>query len=338
MSKSLSELAALLKLSYKGDADLKLNAVSTLKKADADQLSFLANSRYTKDLSETAAGAVILTEQQAETFPGNALISENPYLSFALAAQIFAPQRFHQPGIHASAVIHESAQIDVSASVGPNVTIGAGTTIGAHCVIGASVNIAEEVSIGAHSDIRAGVSIEYQTSIGARCIIHSGVVLGSDGFGFAPSPDGWEKIPQTGCVRIGDDCEIGANTTIDRGALEDTIVGHGVKLDNQIQIGHNVRIGDHTVIAGCSAVAGSAIVGKNCLIGGGVGIVGHIEICDGVTVQAMSLVTHSIHQPGSYSSVTPLQETKQWRRNAVRYRQLDTLAARIKKLENNNES
>ena len=337
MSKSLSELAALLKLTYKGEADVQLHSVSTLKDADSSQLSFLANSRYKKDLSTTAAGAVILTAQQAQDFSGNALISENPYLSFALAAQIFAPQRFHQPGVHATAVIHESAHVDASASIGPHVTIGAQTVIGADCVIGASVNIADEVTIDAHCDIRAGVSIEYQTRIGTRCIIHSGVVLGSDGFGFAPSPNGWEKIPQTGSVRIGADCEIGANTTIDRGALEDTVIGQGVKLDNQIQIGHNVRVGDHTVIAGCSAVAGSAIIGKNCLIGGGVGIVGHIEICDGVTVQAMSLVTHSIKQPGSYSSVAPLQETKQWRRNAVRYRQLDTLAARIKKLENNNE-
>ena len=335
--KSLSELAELLKLEYTGDGSLLLNSVATLKNAQADQLSFLANPRYTKDLKHTQAGAVILNSQQADQFEGNALISEDPYLSFARVAQIFQPQRAKQTGIHASAVIHETAQVDATASIGPFVSIGANTVIGADAVIAASVNIAEDVVIGDGCDIRSGVRIEYETVVGARCIIHAGVVLGSDGFGFAPSPDGWEKIPQTGRVRIGDDCEIGANTTIDRGALEDTVIGNGVKMDNQIQIGHNVRVGDHTVIAGCSAIAGSAIVGRHCLIGGGVGIVGHIEVCDRVTLQAMSLVTHSIRQPGSYSSVAPLQETKQWRRNAVRYRQLDALAARIKKLENNNE-
>ncbi len=335
--KTLAELAALQQLTYQGSGDVEIHSVGTLEHASKDQISFLANSSYTKYLKNTQAGAVIISQEVAGQYSGNALIAEDPYLTFAYVAQLFESlkQKPNQEKakIHSSAVIEMPETLDESVAIGPlsfiasEVKIGAGTVIQSHVSIGPGVNIGENCLI------KSGAKIEAGCHLGHRVIVHPGAIIGADGFGLARGSDGWVKIPQTGVVRVGDDCEIGANTTIDRGAIEDTILGNDVRLDNQIQIGHNVIIGDHTVIAGCTAIAGSAVIGKNCLIGGGAGIVGHIEICDGVVIQAMALVTHSIKKPGSYSSVSPLQPTKQWQKNAVRTKQLDKMARKVNQLE-----
>lgn len=329
----LADLAKIQQLPYQGDGELLIESVATLENAKANQISFLANSNYKKYLNKSAAGVVILTEEMAKEFNGNALISANPYVTFAYVAQHFAASEKQAP------VFHKTAVIDDSTNVAKEVAIGAYTVIGTNCQIGQGtvihnhVSIGDNVKIGRDCVIKSGVKIESGCELGDRVIIHPGAVIGADGFGMARDQHQWVKIPQTGVVILGDDCEVGANTTIDCGAIENTVLGKDVKLDNQIQIGHNVVIGDHTVIAGCSAVAGSAKIGKNCLIGGGVGIVGHIEICDGVTIQAMALVTHSIKEPGSYSSVAPLQPTRKWRKNAARARQLDKIARKVNQLE-----
>ncbi|MCX7554814.1 UDP-3-O-(3-hydroxymyristoyl)glucosamine N-acyltransferase [Marinicella sp. S1101] len=334
---TLAELAHSQNKTFKGDGDVVLRAVATLINAGAEDIAFLANPNYTKYLENTAAGAVILDAKTAENYTGNALIAADPYVTFAHVAQFFQQAKHEgqqvEPGIHPSAVVSEAAEVAASVSVGPLTHIDAASKVADNCCIGSHVYIGQDVHIGEDCQIKSGVKIEAGTRIGDRVIVHPGAVIGADGFGLARDAQGWVKIPQTGVVEIGNDCEIGANTTIDCGAIENTVLGDDVRLDNQIQIGHNVQIGDHTVIAGCTAVAGSAKIGKNCFIGGGVGIVGHIEICDGVTIQAMALVTHSINQADSYSSVAPLQPTKQWRRNAVRAKQLDQLAKRVRLLE-----
>lgn len=329
----LAELAATLKLSYQGDGKTSIDSVATLENAKQNQISFLANPSYKKYLQTTQAGAVIISADVAKAYHGNALISDNPYVTFAYVAQIFASQHKPKKTIHASAVIDDSAKLSADIGIGAYSVIGQNTQVGKNTVIHSHVVIGDDVKIGADCEIKAGVKIESGCVIGDRVILHPGAVIGADGFGLARDKHKWVKIPQTGSVILGDDCEVGANTTIDCGAIENTVIGNDVKLDNQIQIGHNVVIGDHTVIAGCAAVAGSAKIGRNCLIGGGAGVVGHIEICDGVTIQAMALVTHSIKEPGSYSSVSPLQPTKQWRKNAVRSRQLDQLARKVNQLE-----
>jgi len=335
--KTLAELAASQQLRFQGDGDIELHSVGTLENATENQISFLANSSYAQYLESTQAGAVILNSEMATKYHGNALITEDPYLCFAYIAQLFEQLRAQinnqKPNIHPSVVTELTEPLDDSISIGPLSYIAANVKIGTGTIVESHVSIGKGVQLGKNCHIKTGARVAAGCQIGDRVMLHPGVVIGADGFGLARGQQGWVKIPQTGVVQIGDDCEIGANTTIDRGAIEDTVLGKDVRLDNQIQIGHNVIIGDHTVIAGCTAVAGSAEIGKNCLIGGGVGIVGHIKICDGVTVQAMALVTHSIKKPGSYSSVSPLQPTKQWQKNAVRAKQLDKIARKVNQLE-----
>jgi len=330
---TLAELAETYHLSYQGDGTVKLNAVATLENANSEQISFLANKSYTKYLSKTKAGAVILTADMALEYDGNALVAENPYVTFAYVAQLFTQAQSVERQIHPSAILADSVVIDNQVAIGPYSVLDHKTSIGSGTVIESHVSIGSDVVIGKDCLIKSGVKIEAGCVIGDRVILHPGSVIGADGFGLARDKKGWVKIPQTGAVIIGDDCEVGANTTIDCGAIENTVLGKDVRLDNQIQIGHNVQIGDHTVIAGCTAVAGSSVIGRNCLIGGGVGIVGHISVCDGVTIQAMALVTHSIKEPGSYSAASPLQPTQQWRKNAVRTRQLDQIARKVNQLE-----
>ncbi len=331
--KTLAELAASQKLTFRGNGDIALQKVATLEQAKAEDISFLANPNYKKFLSSTQAGAVILTAEMAAQFPGNVLVSENPYATFAHIAQLLQPPVTPPEGVHPTAVVDATAAVDTTAAVGALSVIGPEVSIGRGCQIGSHVIMGAGVQLGENCEIKSGVTIEAGCIFGDRVVVHPGAVIGADGFGLARDAQGWVKIPQTGVVVIGDDCEIGANTTIDCGAIENTVLGKDVRLDNQIQIGHNVVIGDHTVVAGCSAIAGSAKIGKNCLIGGGVGIVGHIKICDGVTIQAMALVTHSIKEAGSYSSVAPLQPTRLWRKNAVRSRQLDQIARKVTQLE-----
>ncbi len=311
--------------------EVRISGVGTLSAAGPQQLAFLANSKYRNQLATTHAGVVVMREEDADGFAGTALVAADPYAAFAKIAALFEPRPFHAPGIHPSAAIAADAFVDPSAVVGPHVSIGARSKIGAGAVIGPGCVIGDDCDIGEGSELVARVTLVTRVRLGRRVRVHPGAVLGADGFGLAMDGGRWLKVPQLGGVVVGDDCEIGANTTIDRGALEDTVLEEDVRLDNQIQVGHNVRIGAHTAMAGCAAVAGSARIGRYCLIGGGAGVLGHLEVCDRVIVTAMSLVTHSIREPGEYSSGTPLMDNRSWRKNAARFKQLDALARRLRR-------
>jgi len=328
-SYSVAEIAARFGLETRGDAGTRISSVATLARAGAGQLAFLANPRYRSQLADSAAAAVVMRAADAEGHAGTALVAADPYVAFAKIAALFDPPPPLQPGVHASAVVDASARIDPQAQVGPFTSIGARSRIAAGAVIGPGCVIGDDCVVGEGCVLVARVTLVRRVRLGQRVLVHPGAVLGADGFGLAMDAGRWIKVPQQGGVVVGDDCEIGANTTIDRGAIEDTVLGEDVRLDNQIQIGHNVRIGAHTAMAGCAAVAGSATIGSYCLVGGAAGILGHLEVCDRVMITAMSLVTSSIHEPGEYSSGTPLMPNREWRRNAARFRQLDTLARRV---------
>jgi UDP-3-O-[3-hydroxymyristoyl] glucosamine N-acyltransferase len=328
-SYSAQELARRFSLELRGDADARVRGVATLAQAGPDQLAFLANPRYRGQLSHARAGIVVMRAADAERFAGTALLADDPYAAFAKIASLFDTHPAFEPGVHASAAIDPSAEVDPGAHVGAFVSIGARSRIEAGATIGPGCTIGEDCVVGADSRLVARVTLVTRVRIGRRVTIHPGAVLGADGFGLAMEGGRWLKVPQLGGVRIGDDCEIGANTTIDRGALDDTVLEEDVRLDNQIQIGHNVHVGAHTAMAGCSAVAGSARIGRYCLIGGAAGVLGHLEIADRVVVTAMSLVTRSIREPGEYSSGTPLMDNRSWRRNAARFKQLDAMARQI---------
>ncbi len=316
-----------------GDDSIIIERVATLENAEPGDISFLTNSTYRRFLAGTRASAVILRSVDLEHCPVNALVVENPHAGYAKVASLLYPAATSKIGIHPAAVIDQSAGLADDVSIGPNCYIGPGVKLGKGVALGPGCVIEADVEIGDQSRLLANVTICHGSIIGKQALIHPGVVVGSDGFGQAYDNGVWLKIPQVGRVVIGDDVEIGANTTIDRGAIEDTVVGDNVKLDNQIQIAHNVHIGSHTVISGCTAVAGSTHIGRNCAIGGAVGIVGHLEITDNVQITAMSLVSHSIREPGVYSSGTPLEPNRQWHKNAVRFKQLNEMAKRIKELE-----
>ncbi|MFK8011047.1 MAG: UDP-3-O-(3-hydroxymyristoyl)glucosamine N-acyltransferase [Marinicellaceae bacterium] len=333
MKVSLSKLAEKFNLKLDGNGSLIISGVAPLNKANKNQLSFLANSKYTSQLKDSNAGVIIVSESMKADYQGNKLIANDPYVAFAKVASLFQNSNQSFTGIHETAVIAKSAQVEKGVTIGPFSIIGENSIIQSGTVLEARATIGNNCKIGSDCLIKANVVVSYNCSIGNRVIIHPGAIIGADGFGLAREDKGWIKVPQLGAVKIGNDCEIGANTTIDRGTMEDTILEDDVRLDNQIQIAHNVFIGKHTVMAGCSAVAGSAKIGKNCLIGGGVGIIGHLEVCDGVTLQSMALVTRSIKRPGSYSSVAPIQETHEWRKSAVRIKQLDKIAKRVAILE-----
>ena len=330
MSQALhaSELADRFGLVLRGE-DRAVTGVATLASASPEQLSFLANPRYRAQLGATRAGVVVLREADADLHAGTALLAADPYVAFAKLAALFEPESEHSAGIHPTAFVDASAVVDPAASIGAHASIGARSRIGAGAVIGPGCVIGPDCEVGNGCHLVARVTLVTRTRLGQRVLIHPGAVLGADGFGLAMDAGRWIKVPQLGGVVIGNDCEIGANTTIDRGALEDTVLEDDVRLDNQIQIGHNVHIGAHTAMAGCSAAAGSARIGKRCLIGGGAGILGHLELCDGVVITAMTLVTHSIKTPGEYSSGTPLMDNRSWRKNAARFRQLDRIARRL---------
>jgi UDP-3-O-[3-hydroxymyristoyl] glucosamine N-acyltransferase len=325
----LQELATRFGLEVRGEAGTRIHGVGTLEGAGAGQLAFLANPAYRKQLPATRAGAVVLSAADAEASPVPCLVAKDPYAAFARLAALFDTARATLPGVHPSAVVEAGARIDDSASIGPLCYVSASARIGAGVMLGPGCVIGDDCEIGAESELIARVSLVARVRLGRRVRVHPGAVLGAEGFGLAMSEGRWLKVPQLGGVLVGDDCEIGANTTIDRGAIEDTVLEEDVRLDNQIQVGHNVRIGAHTAMAGCVAVAGSTRIGRYCLVGGGAGFVGHIEVGDRVTVTARSLVTHSLAGPGEYSSGTPLQPTRQWRRNAARFKQLDELARKI---------
>ncbi|WP_449446154.1 UDP-3-O-(3-hydroxymyristoyl)glucosamine N-acyltransferase [Thermomonas brevis] len=322
-----SELAARFGLELRGE-DRTITGVGTLADAGAGQLSFLANPRYRAQLADTGAGAVVVRADDAEAFAGTALVARDPYVAFARIAALFERKPAHAPGVHPTAFVDPAAIVDPTACIGPHASIGARSRIHARAVVGPGCVIGEDCEVGDDCELQARVTLLTRVRLGKRVRILPGAVLGAAGFGLAMDAGRWVNVPQLGGVVIGDDCEIGANTTIDRGALGDTVLEEDVRLDNQIQIGHNVRIGAHTAMAGCAAVAGSAKIGRHCLIGGAAGILGHLEVCDRVVVTAMSLVTHSIREPGEYSSGTPLMDNRSWRKSAARFKQLDRIARR----------
>ena len=327
-------LAERFSLRLHGDGAVRVLGVGTLAHARPDQLAFLANPRYRNQLSTTTAGVVVMRESDAEGFSRTALIANDPYTAFAKLSALFEPLLSRPPGVHPSAHIHSTAKVADDAHVAAFVSIGANSQVDAGAMIGPGCVIGEDCVVGAGSELVARVTLVARVRLGQRVRIHPGAVLGADGFGLAMDAGRWIKVPQLGGVWVGNDCEIGANTAIDRGAIEDTVLEEDVRLDNLIQIGHNVRIGAHTAMAGCVAVAGSARIGRYCLIGGGAGIAGHLELCDRVVITAMSLVTASIREPGEYSSGTGLMDNRSWRKNAARFRQLDKMARQLRDQEN----
>lgn len=322
-----------------GDSDIAITGIAPLDAASAPHITFLSNPKLRAQAAATRAGALILTPADyalvSATYRGACVITDNPYAWFARAAQWFAAKQAARPapGVHPSACVDASAQIAASASIGPHVTIDAGAVIGEHCVIGAGSVIGRDARIGAGTLFHPQVSFLDRCEIGERGIVHSGAVIGADGFGFAADEGRWIKIPQTGRVRIADDVEIGANTTIDRGALDDTVIGEGVKLDNQIQIAHNCVIGAHTAMAGCVGVAGSAKIGRHCTFGGAAMVLGHLTIADHVHISSGSLVSRSINEPGQYTGFYPLARNAEWEKTAAVVRQLDTMRDRVRALE-----
>lgn len=334
MELSLGEVAAAVGARLSGgNASVPVTGVATLQNAGPSQISFLTNPRYRSYLHRTKACAVIVSEQDSHLRQVPILISKNPQVTYARVAALFAPLPTHLSGVHPRAWINPTARVAASAWIGPNSTIEAGAVVKGKVFVGPNCVVGEGALIEEGTCLVASVTICHRVHLGQRVLVHPGAVIGSDGFGLANEQGHWVKIPQLGSVRIGNDVEIGANTTIDRGALEDTVIEEGVKLDNQIQIGHNVHIGAHSALAGCVGIAGSARIGRHCSLGGGVGVAGHLEITDHVQITGMSLVTKSITEPGVYSSGLAVEPNRLWNRVSARLRRIDDLAKRLISLE-----
>lgn len=316
-----------------GDGDVLIRRIASLSQAQADHLSFLSNSKYRSQLQSTSAGAVIVGQADRDATALPRIVSDNPYAYFARVLALFNPVPLPQSGVHASALVDATAVVPASAAVGAFAVLGKNVSLGENVVIGAGCYIGDGVSIGDDSLLYPHVAVYHDCSIGKRAIVHAGVVIGSDGFGLAPEDGRWLKIPQVGRVVIGDDVEIGANTTIDRGALDDTVIEDGVKLDNLIQVAHNVRIGAHSAMAACVGIAGSARIGRHCTVGGASVILGHLEIADHVNISAGTLITKSISKAGTYTSAMPFSPHREWLKSAVHLRHLDTLAETVHRLE-----
>jgi UDP-3-O-[3-hydroxymyristoyl] glucosamine N-acyltransferase len=340
---SVNTLAELIDGEVRGDGTRLITRLASLESADARSIVFLSGRRHGRAAAASLAAAVIVSPELESLLSAGVarIVVADPYLAYARLSQWMASQLANAAAalssiaaqaIDPSAHIADSARIGEGVQIGPGVTIGAGASIGAHCRIAAGCSIGVDVSVGERSVLHPGVTLYAGVRIGQRALIHASTVIGADGFGFAPSPDGWVKIAQLGSVLIGDDVEIGANCAVDRGALDDTIIGNGCKIDNLVQIGHNVRIGEHTAIAGCVGIAGSAVIGRRCMIGGGVGVAGHIEICDGAIIGGMSLVERSVTEPGFYTGAWPLQTHTQWERTAATLKQLPQLRQRLRAL------
>lgn len=332
-SLTLEEIAARLGGRVIGDPHVRVSQVGSLECAQADQITFLSNPRYKSKLATTRAGAVILgtASEGLTTLPG--IVADNPYAYFARLSLLFNPGPQPAPGVHPTACVAADARVAASACVGPGAVIGAGAVIGEGVSIGSGCHVGDGAEIGAHGRLYPSVVVYAGCRIGARAILHSGVVIGADGFGFAQDGGHWVKVPQIGRVIIGDDVEVGANTTIDRGAVDDTVIEDGVKLDNQIQIGHNCHVGAHTAMAGCVGVAGSARIGRHCTVGGGAIILGHLTIADHVHISAATVISRSIREAGTYTGMFPFDENRSWARNAALLRNLSDLANRVRLLE-----
>jgi UDP-3-O-[3-hydroxymyristoyl] glucosamine N-acyltransferase len=344
MSTRLGDLVERLGGRLIGDADKQVVGIAPLSDADASHITFLSNPKFRAQASQTQAAALILSaaddEIVGQDYPGARIVTTNPYAYFARAAQYFAAlDAYIAPsGIHGTAFVDPASQVSASASIGPHVTIEAGAQVADNCVIGAGCFIGRNARVGAGTQFHPRVTFLDGCTIGERGIIHSGAVIGADGFGFANERGTWIKIPQTGAVNIGNDVEIGANTTVDRGALADTVIEDGVKLDNQIQIGHNCHIGAHTAMAGCVGVAGSAIIGKHCTFGGAAMVLGHLTIVDNVHISSGSMVSRSINEPGQYTGFYPLAKNADWEKSAVIVRNLSSMREKIRELEKNIKS
>jgi UDP-3-O-[3-hydroxymyristoyl] glucosamine N-acyltransferase len=330
---TLAQVASHIGAELMGDAAHIIRGIAPLDSAGNDTISFLDNPKYRKLLPDTQAAAVILTRENAADCPVSHLVVPDPYYSYAKVAELFIRESSFPAGIHPTAVIDPSSQIDPSAHIGPYVVIGAETSIGAKVIIGAQCSIGERCRIGEGTRLWPQVSIYSDVTIGQRARIHSGAVIGADGFGLAKHQGRWHDIPQLGGVTLGDDVLVGANTTIDCGALKDTQLHDGVKLDNQVQIGHNVQIGAHTAIAGCVGIAGSTQIGANCIIGGASSIAGHIKISDNVTLMGTAAVSRSLLQPGTYASGFRVQPMLDWGKIVSHVENISTTMKRIKKLE-----
>lgn len=330
---SLEELAERIGAELHGDGKSPIRGVNTLDSAGEGEITFLANPRYRSLLRSTSASAVILTRDDLGSCPVSALVTPNPYLAYARATALLYPPGRQEPGVHATASVAPDARIDESAYVGPCAVVESGAAIGSNVVIGPGCVVGKDAVVGDGSRLVARVTLCRGVRIGRRVLVHPGAVIGSDGFGLANDEGRWVKVAQVGSVVVGDDVEIGANTTIDRGALEDTVIGEGVKLDNQIQVAHNVHIGAHTAIAACVGIAGSTRIGSHCTIGGGAGIIGHLKIADHVQITAMSFVTRSIRTAGSYSSGFPVLPSSQWHKAVAYFRRLVGMEARVRTLE-----
>lgn len=332
MSLSLQEIVAALGGEISGDPSVRIRQVAPLDRAQADEVGFVAHPKYRKSLEGTAAGAVIVPPSLADSTALPRIIIRDPYLYFARVTRLLNPVMRPASGVHASAVV--LSDLPVSVSVGANAYVGPGCTIGENVVIGPGCTVEAGCSIGDDSLLHARVSLYADSQVGRRCILHSGCVIGSDGFGNARRPDGsWEKIPQIGRAILHDDVEIGANTTVDRGALDDTVIEQGARLDNLIQVAHNCRIGAHAALAGQSGLAGSSTLGKRVMVGGQAGIMGHIEVGDDVVVSARSFMSKSVAERGVYTSAIPSQSHAEWLRNAVHLKHLDEMADRVRALE-----
>ena len=330
---SLGELAERFDCEFVGDAGVSIDSVASLESAGPGALSFLSSSRLAGQLSSTKAAAVICRAADVGEAPCPVIIHEDPYACYARMAAVICPPHDHAPGIHDSAVVAPTAAVADSAHVGANAVVEDNATIGERSYVGPGAVVGPDCKLGDDSSVMANATLVRAVVTGERCIFHSGSVIGSDGFGNAMTADGWLKVPQLGGVQIGSDVEIGANTTVDCGAIDDTIIGDGVRLDNQIQVAHNVQIGDHTAMAAGVKIAGSTRIGSRCLFAGMVGIAGHIEICDGVTVLGKGMVSKSITEPGAYASMFPVEDAGTWNRRVASLRRIDKLQERVRKLE-----
>ncbi|GMR07171.1 MAG: UDP-3-O-(3-hydroxymyristoyl)glucosamine N-acyltransferase [Gammaproteobacteria bacterium] len=333
MAISLGELTNRIGGTLNGDADILITGIASLKNARAGDLSFISNKRYRPELLKTAASAVIVLPELLDDCPSNSIVMDDPYAGYALASGLFYKRHVDSLGVHPSSVIADDCVLGENITIGANCVIESGVHLGSNTVIGPGCYIGNGVSIGNNGYLAANISICSSTKIGDNVILHPGVVIGADGFGFARHQGKWLKIQQLGTVLIGKDVEIGANSTIDRASIDHTFIGDGVKIDNQVQVAHNVHIGDDTVIAGCVGIGGSTKIGKRCAIAGKASIVDHVEIHDDVTLTAATFVTESILEPGVYSSGTTAQPNARWRRNAIRFKQLDELLKTITRTE-----
>ena len=321
----------------RGAERLRIDRLATLESADSASIAFLSSRAYRDRARASAAGVVVTSAEMADAVPANAALIEvpDPYRAYGLIARQFDAwiNPRSNPSVHPSAVIASSATLGLGVAIGPGAVVGERVRVGARAIIGAGCIIEDDAVVGVGAELRSRVTLGHRCVVGDRSLIHAGTVIGSDGFGFARHQGQWEKIPQLGRVQIGTDVEIGANCAIDRGALDDTVIGDGCKLDNLIQVAHNVQIGEHTAIAACVGIAGSARIGRRCMIGGAAGILGHLDICDDVTISAMSLVSSSITKPGFYSGIFPLMDNADWERAAVVVRKLPELRARLRRIE-----